>query len=265
MLTESTYGAVRRSAQVEVGELRQRTITWISVGLAVLGFLATWLGPAKHLTGRFAIYLSLLIEGIVAAYACSRRPFLARAVLLVGPTLSLGRAIVLLDGPLLPSLAVLIVLANAAISIRSGVLSAILNTVMLCVLTPFDSSLASALALVWLSVAIQWISFSGMRTALDWLWHSQEQVQKLIDELRDRQGVLNRTLRSLDEANARMVAANERMAETRRQADEARQAKARFAANVSHELRTPLNIIVGFTEVMYNSPPTPAGSCGRRP
>ena len=114
MLTESTYIAAQRSAQVEVEELRQRAITGISLGLLVLGYLATWLGPtdSRNPIGRFSIYLSLLVEGIVAVYARARKPFLARAVLLIGPTLSLGGAIVLVGGPLLPCAAVLIVLAN---------------------------------------------------------------------------------------------------------------------------------------------------------
>ena len=30
--------------------------------------------------------------------------------------------------------------------------------------------------------------------------------------------------------------------------------KEHFAANISHELRTPLNIILGFTEIMHQSP-----------
>jgi CheY-like chemotaxis protein/nitrogen-specific signal transduction histidine kinase len=58
----------------------------------------------------------------------------------------------------------------------------------------------------------------------------------------------------MDEANERLAMANQRLIEARRSADEARQIKARFAANISHELRTPLNLIVGFTEVMYNTP-----------
>ena len=37
-------------------------------------------------------------------------------------------------------------------------------------------------------------------------------------------------------------------------AEEARQAKTQFVANVSHELRTPLNMIIGFAEIISQTP-----------
>jgi cell cycle sensor histidine kinase DivJ len=40
------------------------------------------------------------------------------------------------------------------------------------------------------------------------------------------------------------------MAEARRQAEEASEAKTRFLATIGHELRTPLNAVVGFSEMM---------------
>ncbi|ODT81657.1 MAG: hypothetical protein ABS76_10895 [Pelagibacterium sp. SCN 64-44] len=42
------------------------------------------------------------------------------------------------------------------------------------------------------------------------------------------------------------------MAEARRAAEDASQAKSRFLATIGHELRTPLNAVVGFSEMMTN-------------
>jgi signal transduction histidine kinase len=39
-------------------------------------------------------------------------------------------------------------------------------------------------------------------------------------------------------------------------AEEAQEVRNRFALVVSHELRTPLNFILGFSELMVNSPDT---------
>ena len=45
----------------------------------------------------------------------------------------------------------------------------------------------------------------------------------------------------------------ERLANSKKEADEANRAKSDFLANMSHELRTPLNHIIGFTEVLMNN------------
>jgi signal transduction histidine kinase len=44
----------------------------------------------------------------------------------------------------------------------------------------------------------------------------------------------------------------ERLANSKKEAEEANRAKSEFLANMSHELRTPLNHIIGFTEVLLN-------------
>ena len=69
---------------------------------------------------------------------------------------------------------------------------------------------------------------------------SRADVQRTSKALRDMYALLERTNRELEIA--------------RREADDAREVKARFAANISHELRTPLNLILGFSRMMYQTP-----------
>lgn len=77
---------------------------------------------------------------------------------------------------------------------------------------------------------------------------------RLAEELRDRQGQLNATIKALDLAYRLLQRSNHELAEAREEAEEARHFKEQFAANISHELRTPLNLIVGFCEMMHLSP-----------
>ena len=76
----------------------------------------------------------------------------------------------------------------------------------------------------------------------------------LVEQLRERQGELNRTLKALDEAYVSLKRMNDELIIARQRAEEARILKEQFVMNVSHELRTPLNLVVGFAEMMYLAP-----------
>ncbi len=69
----------------------------------------------------------------------------------------------------------------------------------------------------------------------------------LDDMVRERTADLMKTNLWLEEAieEARIQA---------KKADEANQAKSQFLANVSHEVRTPLNAVIGFTDILIDTP-----------
>ena len=73
-------------------------------------------------------------------------------------------------------------------------------------------------------------------------------------EARESRAKLVLTTKQLQEYQERLRVTNKKLEIAFEQAEESRQAKARFAANVSHELRTPINLIVGFSEVMILAP-----------
>lgn len=82
----------------------------------------------------------------------------------------------------------------------------------------------------------------------------QDYAAEQMNEARASRAKLVLMSKQLQEYQERLRDTNRKLEIAFEQAEESRQAKARFAANVSHELRTPINLIVGFSEVMILAP-----------
>ncbi len=82
----------------------------------------------------------------------------------------------------------------------------------------------------------------------------QDYAAEQMKEARESRADLALMSKQLQEYQERLRDTNRKLEIAFEQAEESRQAKARFAANVSHELRTPINLIVGFSEVMILAP-----------
>jgi signal transduction histidine kinase len=99
-----------------------------------------------------------------------------------------------------------------------------------------------------------YLSENNLYTALDWLWHAYGLAHKNEQEAFERRAELRRALKALDEATHRLERANYMLVLAHDEAETARRLKQEFPQTISHELRTPLNLIVGFTELMIESP-----------
>ena len=82
----------------------------------------------------------------------------------------------------------------------------------------------------------------------------QDYAADQMNEARESRAELVLMSKQLQEYQERLRVINRKLEIAFEQAEESRQAKARFAANVSHELRTPINLIVGFSEVIILAP-----------
>lgn len=110
------------------------------------------------------------------------------------------------------------------------------------------------LAVVWGALGMTWVSIHYAETATQWSWTSFARMRDLLEESRAQQVHLKEVQQDLNQANAELARVSDRLRAMNRIAEDARRAKEEFVANVSHELRTPLNMIIGFTEIITQSP-----------
>lgn len=211
-------------------------------------------------------------------------PALAPAALLLGGVLALGcnrhsatwAAVFLIFGMATTSMAAswfsFSSLAPYAFSLVASVAGLLVNpaagllTAVPCVLlvaiagrygvagpAPMEQIVQPAV-LVCLTGLLSFLSARNLHHAVRWAWENAGLARRRLEEARDRQEVLNRTLRSLDEMYALLQQAHHGEAVARERAERSERHRAQFAANVSHELRTPLNLIIGFSELMHSAP-----------
>jgi signal transduction histidine kinase/CheY-like chemotaxis protein len=86
-------------------------------------------------------------------------------------------------------------------------------------------------------------------------YHYKEALHNL-NEAREHRAEISVLLKDVNAANYQLENLNHMLIYARAQADEAREERDRFAMAVSHELRSPLNFIIGFSDLMVNSPET---------
>jgi len=244
-------------AHLDIVDLQQSLLQMVGAWFAIVGGLASW----QYLSNRSfswttqEILVATCLLGVLVFVVQRYHLLCAQVFLVLGSCILFALGLHFLDYAPLAYFAVLIVIAcQVASNWQAGFIAAVLSSVTIVMLVPSSETRWAALALVWLALSVLMISSRGFYTALGWLWNSQKEGARLLKQLRERQGELNRTVQALIEATRRLQRTSELLAEARRRAEAAREAKERFAAAISHELRTPLNLILGFAETMFFTP-----------
>jgi signal transduction histidine kinase len=204
----------------------------------------------------------LIFSVALAALLRERRPVRCRGLLIGALTASFFSLV--LTYPMGPSrpLGVLVMVACASLLSQKGgvVLGAGLCLGLLAIqwLAPDTRLSAIALAqqeaILLCGAVLVWASRLHFNTTLAWSSDSTARALALADKLQDRQLLLNRTLRAMEEATFRIERTNNELVLAQREAQIGRAAKSRFAATVSHEIRGPLNLILGFSRLLALSP-----------
>jgi signal transduction histidine kinase/CheY-like chemotaxis protein len=250
-LTELQAQSLSRLALL-LGVIGYAWLTWVVI--PTMGGGNTWAGWAGS---------GLLVSSVGAAYLLKRRRLpLASAVLIGG---SLGSAACAMLAFRLPPLAYLFILPVTLSSVLLGqgasLLTALLGATLSTGVGVWGLGLTSSSPELWLPIAMiafvaasTWLSARNLYTALDWMWNGYERANRNESLARQQQAELRSALKALDEATYRLERTNYTLTLARDQAEEARRLKQQFAQTISHELRTPLNLIVGFSDLMTQSP-----------
>lgn len=248
-----------------VDELRLQT-TWrlfiITLAIAWLWMMVAVFGQPQMAARALLVFLFLLLCAMLTYLVSQRSPKAAMPCFLFSLTAAITIALFLMGSADLAYLyAIPVLLAGALMHPWLGfATAAAFDLTGLLVLPDLRRFLANTFLMpgiflaVNLAALVAWAFARNFYVVLEWMYQSYRLAEQRTREAQAHRSKLLTVLNDLDRAYYRLWRANEALAWARQQAEEARQAKARFVANVSHELRTPLNLIIGFSEMMVTAP-----------
>jgi signal transduction histidine kinase len=248
-------------------ELRSQSVELVALLLALIGYV--WLlgviwpetGEAAPL-GVWLAALSLALSATAGFVMRRTRPTLAAFVLIAGSLGAVTAALLAYQATDLVYLYLLPLLLASVLLGRRGLATVAGLCIALAIWIPISViGLAPTSRYVWLpagvlalAAAAYGLATRNMQASLAWMWHGYEQAERNERLATERQAELRRVLKTLDETSYRLERANAELAQSRNRAEDARRLKQQFAQTISHELRTPLNLVVGFTDLITQSP-----------
>ncbi len=252
---------VEPGSRVFLEDLRSQLTDRLAIFLMASSALLLWLSMIQRpfLLVFFALLAALLTLGIATRSLLSSSPVAARHLLVWGLCAGLVIAMYLFPDTWLPFIGLPLTFVGALLVSGGGLATAgIVAAAAVWLATTLERAYTTPGIVIVLAVAVvvAWLAVRTVYTALEWAYTMQQRADGLLEVARDRQGELNRVLKSLDMANTLLRRTQGELVGARKHAEEAQLMKEQFAANISHELRTPLNLILGFSEVMYLSPET---------
>lgn len=251
------------STETELLQSTSRSLIAVVGALSVGGMLLAAAKPEDLATGVLATAGIALMTCLMTARYLARDFVLSQIIWQVGLAAAVCLAVYLFRVPMIGLLLSMLPLMSVVslgwpAALASQLLIAAVVTLLAQGVPPILPQEYGVATLVGGAIAgtMGWSSSRALLTATAWSLFSYEQARKNLDETREHRAELARTVRDLDRAYYSLNRANNMLVLARAEAEEARDSRNRLALAISHELRTPLNFIIGFSELMVNSPET---------
>jgi len=247
------------SAEGSLRELRSRLVWrlgWVLIGFGILGAWVIVLQTDIPLITA-GLFCLVIVLGRIAQILVGKHPVGACHVLVWGCITLLADGMFWFDNPAVLYIGIVCVFVSAILIDNGGLIVAISLIVAIAgfnlsgVRTYPFFEIATTLTLAALT---SWLTAYTLFTAVHWYGAMESRSEQLLEETRDHRAQLSQALKSMEMAYERHKQIQLELIRARKQSEEARRLKEQFAANMSHELRTPLNLILGFSEIMYQSP-----------
>lgn len=242
----------------------QKIIATISVTYLALHFILT-LGWPQTFSPRLWVCTLLMAFTTVLCFSLLKKHFLlAQIVWFGGLLLVLYSAFYYFERPEIVFLLIFFpMMAEVMLGLKQALFleGMILLLVVFWERTPFLMPLPEGyyFPLGMLSVAttiLGWSLSHNLISAIESSGYHYREALVNLEEARQHRAEISSLLNEVNKANYQLDRLNTMLSFARARADEAREERSRFAMAVSHELRSPLNFIIGFSDLMVNSPET---------
>ena len=225
---------------------------------------ATLCWPQYFSPSLYLVTFIMIITAVASFYLLPRFYLLSQIAWFVGLITAIITSFSLYHYPaILLLLAFIPIMAEVMMGVRLTVVGDVLmlTSILLWANSPVEvafphSYLGATIISIIASTVLGWGIMDNLLSSIEAAsYHYREAVQRL-NETREHRAEISVLLKDVNKANYQLENLNRMLIYARAQADEAREERDRFALAVSHELRSPLNFIIGFSDLMVNSPET---------
>ncbi len=230
----------------------------------VFHILATVFWPA-YFSPRLYIISGLMLVTVLSAYFLLNRFYLlGQVVWFAGLGITIMVAFTIFGkGEILLLFAFLPIMAEVMMGIRPAVLLTLLISAFSLIWQAtysepyFPPNMGTTMIFLCMaSTVLGWGILDNLVSSIEAASFHYNEAIKNLNDAREHRAQISVLLKDVNSANYQLENLNRMLIYARAQADEAREERDRFAMAVSHELRSPLNFIIGFSDLMVNSPET---------